>query len=93
MKNYNFSSLKTCYKYYDKSILEEQNKLLEEMKNFEPEEKNKNFIDKFKNYTKNKLNIRNIRNDIHSLVTKKLMTPLISATERVVDMILSVNII
>lgn len=71
--------------YYDKTILEDQNILLEEVKSSEPQEKNKNFIYKFAHYTKNKLNISNIK----SMMTKN-MTPLISATERVVDMILSV---
>ena len=70
------------YQYYDRTIIDEQNNLIEEVKKNDPHEKNKNFINKLANYTKSKLYI--------PCITKKVFTPLISATERVVDIILSV---
>ncbi len=92
MKLLNYSELKKLNLYYDKTILEDQNILMEEVKSSHPDEKNKNFIYKFAHYTQNKLNISNIKYNIRSMMTKQVMTPLISATERVVDMILSVKL-
>jgi hypothetical protein len=93
MKLLNYSELKKMNLYYDKTILEDQNLLMEEVKSSHPEEKNKNFIYKFANYTQSKLNVSQFKNNIRSMMTKQVMTPLISATERVVDMILSVIMI
>ena len=81
-QNFDYKQLKKMYQYYDRTIIDEQNNLIEEVKKNDPHEKNKNFINKLANYTKSKLYI--------PFITKKFFTPLISATERVVDIILSV---
>ena len=90
MNNFNYKDLKKMYQFYNMTIIDEQNIIMQEVNKYEPLEKSKNFINKFAYNNKNKINISCIKNNITSLVTKKVMTPLISATERVVDIILSV---
>jgi hypothetical protein len=79
--------LKKLYDYYNYNIFEEQEFLFKDLKNSTEKEKTNNFITLFKYYT-DSFNI----NKLKKIMTKKIVTPLISGTERVVEMVLSVTL-
>lgn len=85
IKNTDYIGLKKLYDFYNYSILEEQEFLFKDTKNSTEKDKNNNFITAFKYYTDSfKIN------KLKRIMTKKILTPLISGTERVVEMVLSV---
>jgi len=95
IKNTNYSEIKNLYFFYNLSSLQEEKIILGE--NFyQKEGENSNILSLscVRNYVKNFSTIdkyKNIKFNLQKIVNKKIMTPLVSTTERVVDMVLSVS--
>ena len=86
IRNNNYVDLKKLYEFYNNSIVEEQDFIFKDLKNSTDKEKTNNFIALFRYYTDSfKIN------KLKRIMTKKILTPLISGTERVVEMVLSVT--
>jgi len=85
IKNTDYFGLKKLYDYYNYSVLEEQESLFKDNKHSSQKDKNNNLIALFKHYS-DSFNIGKLKR----IMTKKILTPLISGTERVVEMVLSV---
>jgi hypothetical protein len=97
LKNIDYARFKKLYIYYNPAVLEEE-KLIPEFKKDENFNSANNICNLFKGYLNyfsklEKNNIDEFKTNIQHLVNKKIVTPLISTTERVVDMVLSVRII
>ena len=89
----NYLEFKKLYIFYNPSLLENEKFILDE--NAKDSQKNLGNCVKifFKNYLNYKIKINDIHQKLNEIVNKNLVTPLISTTERVVDMVLSVNFI
>ena len=97
IKNIDYSRFKNMYNFYNSSAWEEEKKLINEKDQEENISQDgsqicflkivKNYITKFNTYPQ----YQNLKTNLKKLVDKKILTPLVSTTERVVDMVLSVN--
>ena len=93
LKNVNYLEFKKLYIFYNPSLLENEKIILDE--NLKDSQENSGNCVKtfFKNYLNYKIKINDIHLKLNEIVNKNLVTPLISTTERVVDMVLSVKFI
>lgn len=84
LKNFDYSQYKELYTYYNK------NTIIDDEEESIPVKTNS--LCYYKNFLKKISNFEDLKNNFQHMVTKKLVTPLISTTERVVDMIMSVKL-
>lgn len=100
IKNLNYTKFKQMYTYFSPLALEEE-KIYLSINNISKDKINStlsgsNFLLNLKSYIKNFISgekYKKIKSNLKNIVNQKVLTPLISTTERVVDMVLSVNII
>jgi hypothetical protein len=95
IKVINYEGFKKIYTYYNPSSLEEEKMILAE-ESSQGKIRSGNVLEIFKSYVQNisnRLNYDDFKTNIQKIVNRKIMTPLISTTERVVDMVLSVKFI
>ncbi len=97
IKNIDYIRLKNMYKFYNSFALEEEKKLIDEHEaeqaeqNFYQDSSQYCFLKIVKNYITKFNKYQNLKTNFKKLVSKKILTPLVSTTERVVDMVLSVR--
>jgi hypothetical protein len=96
LKNLNYAEFKKLYVFYNPSLLEYDRLIFEDCsKKSEKDTINSdgnNIYTFFKNYLENKMKLGNLHSErFQEILNRKLVTPLISTTERVVDMVLSVR--
>lgn len=88
----NYFEFKKLYIFYN-PFLENEKFILDENAK-DSQKKSGNCVKTFfKNYLNYKIKINDINQKLNEIVNKNLVTPLISTTERVVDMVLSVKFI
>ena len=96
LKNFDYKKFQLKYKYYNPDAIEEEKLILGNSNEQNPNKDRNSIISSFKNYVNkigslNKLNINYESIKKFQKMVYMKMTPLISTTERVVDMVLSVN--
>ena len=84
----NYKEFKNLYQLYNPKIIPEE-KIIEDL---EPKSPHK-IIDMIKSYTLNinKINLKDFKANFNSVLSQKVLKPMVSTTERIVDMVLSVN--
>lgn len=95
IKTIDYKKFKNLYSFYNYNALEEEKSLLgEESHQGIENTKSSNFFKNMKSYlTKSNTLDRynNIKSNLKKIVNQRILTPLVSTTERVVDMVLSVK--
>jgi disulfide oxidoreductase YuzD len=84
------------YHFYNPSALEQEKNILRQVEANKPNVGSNlsNMMVFFKNYItifNQPSNYQNLKTNLQKIVNRKIMTPLVSTTERVVDMVLSVK--
>ena len=96
IKNLNYNYYKSMYHFYNPSALEQEKNILRQVEANKPNVGSNlsNMMVFFKNYItifNQPSNYQNLKTNLQKIVNRKIMTPLVSTTERVVDMVLSVK--
>ena len=95
IKNIDYGKFKNMYTYYNSSAIEEEKIIIGEKNQISDTSSSNtsNFLKAFQNYIANFNSFdkyQNLKSNLKKIVNKKIITPLVSTTERVVDMVLSV---